>query len=1540
MLTTKKTNWLSLAFLWVGLLSSPMLLAQSVHVPTTIKFADLQLTLNEDARKQIERKAQQLREDTAYYNNLRERVYTYLPIIMRTLKAQGLPEDMAYVALKETSLLQANVDERKMPAGVWKITPNQNDDWKLRLVINSKIDERKHLGLATAALARKMKNDNYSLRNWLNTVLAYGFGYMEVSQTANPQDKGATTMQLHGQTNPYLIDLLAYMVVFKDTDFKPSPKSLTLLEYSDSKDKSLNLLAKMVGLSEMQLRAYNPWLAAKSVPDDKSYTVYFPATEAQKEEMRTILNKQNTMLPIEQYQQTDFPLVIKQQSVNINDKIYTFVSANGLKAIMVDTKDTPANLIKMTKDLSLSKFVRYNDIKETDTLFANLPYYLEEKRKTAEVPFHDLAAKETYWLVAQKYGMQYESLLDFNRMTEKDPAQVGRLLWLQSKRDKNTQVEIRTIAAPIESEPTNLKNQTNNSTGVLAANAAPEDPNFNYYTAIDTENIYDVSWRLGVRVDSLRKWNNLKDEIGIDKGRRLIVGRKPAIKPTIDNTVATNQTNQTATQTNGTTNPSTEISKTAENVIKENAVKNLPKQLTHTVQSKEGLAAVARKYGVALKTLIADNKIADPNKVKAGDKLVVNNPTLLPPTNTTTTQNATPNATPNTTNGATLPQAGTGTPANNTAVATNTQNTTQPNTTQNTTQNTTPPNTQSTATFEMTKTTTNPTQPFVEQPFLKDSVYLVRNDNENFESIAKKLNLPKKGEYDYSLYLKMWNPTAIDREVTTTEILPKGFVVRLADKPLTISQEAIKAAMGEGTAPTNATPNTNTGIATNTPDLVTANTVVAVRYEDYKDSTYMVQSGEYLYLIAKKTGLPDYRYLLRWNGYKTENPKLDIGDRLIVKGDLSVPIENTPMRNGKVHHTQLGENIYSIAKFYNTSADSLAKWNGLQVDSVLPLGKDLIVSNSSFHTVQKGENLVSIAKAYNMSVEDFAKLNKMGVHDKLAINQKLLVETPIFATSQPNYLTASGKDPVQTTAAAQPFQNIYLVYNDGETLKSIAEKLKLPDVADSPFSTYMKQWNNVEENQALPKGTAVKIAENAVMPAAEQIQAAMQQNQTASNPNQQNTGLNTNAVGNQTTQNLNKDALLTAPQTKAPKKYTSSQPFKDVHIVRLPNETLQTIAEKYKFQPIGGHDYALYMQTWNNATSTNEALPLGKAVRLTDTAVLPSAEDVAALQSSFPPTAGNGTHTVQANETLYTIAKQYNIDKKYLEVWNKVDDDTPLKSGQVLIVQGNMQTEVPQYSKFYTDTYHIAQDGETLTEIAKFHNISLANLLEMNNLTSKSALKEGQKLWIKPRPAFHKVWQGETIAIIAELYEITTQDIYSWNNFPANYVLKQGETIIVSQSAVLPPKIEEQPLPPTAPKEEVQPVAIPQNLQNGYFAQMGESITDVCRRFGISTIDFKLWNQLPYNADKLEEGRKYYLVAPPVVKSAPAGNANTNVNPTVNPNKATTTANLQRYTVGKNETLYAVARKFNISIYQLREWNNLKSDVVKEGDNLVVGKNK
>ena len=123
-------------------------------------------------------------------------------------------------------------------------------------------------------------------------------------------------------------------------------------------------------------------------------------------------------------------------------------------------------------------------------------------------------------------------------------------------------------------------------------------------------------------------------------------------------------------------------------------------------------------------------------------------------------------------------------------------------------------------------------------------------------------------------------------------------------------------------------------------------------------------------------------------------------------------------------------------------------------------------------------------------------------------------------------------------------------------------------------------------------------------------------------------------------------------------------------------------------------------------------------------------------------------HTVEAGETLYSIAARYGVDPRLLRISNGVGQSGTLAVGQTLAVQR-------------VETFHIVQQGETLTSIAEQYGISLRELYRNNyGLGGQRQVQTGEKLVI----AYDE----------ARLGEIVTNG-YAYPNIP------QGEL-----SAVLP----------------------------------------------------------------------------------------------------------------------------------------------------------
>lgn len=104
-----------------------------------------------------------------------------------------------------------------------------------------------------------------------------------------------------------------------------------------------------------------------------------------------------------------------------------------------------------------------------------------------------------------------------------------------------------------------------------------------------------------------------------------------------------------------------------------------------------------------------------------------------------------------------------------------------------------------------------------------------------------------------------------------------------------------------------------------------------------------------------------------------------------------------------------------------------------------------------------------------------------------------------------------------------------------------------------------------------------------------------------------------------------------------------------------------------------------------------------------------------------------------------------------------------------------------------------------------------------------------------------------------------------------------------------------------------------------YIVQEGEGIYDIAQKNGIQLQYLLDYNNLK-NADAVRAGT--ILSLKPGLK--PAGKEKAGLN------------KVKIHIVAAKEGLYAIARKYNVSVQQLKEWNNLSSNELKIGQQLIV----
>ncbi len=111
-------------------------------------------------------------------------------------------------------------------------------------------------------------------------------------------------------------------------------------------------------------------------------------------------------------------------------------------------------------------------------------------------------------------------------------------------------------------------------------------------------------------------------------------------------------------------------------------------------------------------------------------------------------------------------------------------------------------------------------------------------------------------------------------------------------------------------------------------------------------------------------------------------------------------------------------------------------------------------------------------------------------------------------------------------------------------------------------------------------------------------------------------------------------------------------------------------------------------------------------------------------------------HRVQRGENLSLIASRYKCTVDDIRVWNDLRGSL-INEGQKLVVYVNERHKVTETSTASSNSssksnsqYHTVQPGDTLWGIAKKNNITISDLMRLNNIGRNEPLKVGSRLKI------------------------------------------------------------------------------------------------------------------------------------------------------------------------------------------------------------------
>jgi membrane-bound lytic murein transglycosylase D len=213
-----------------------------------------------------------------------ERAGKYRDMISKALRAQGVPQDLIYLAVAESGFQPQVVNASSGAGGMWQFMPFRG---AYGLERNGFFDERFDPQQSTVAYAKYMKELYNQFGDWYLAMAAYNWGPGRV-QHAVAKTGYADFWQLYrlnalpAATKSYVPSIIAAAIMAKNpkqyglTDLVPDAPVLSD-DVATSYAIDMRLVADLTNSTLPEIVALNPALLRLTTPNDIPYDLHLPA---------------------------------------------------------------------------------------------------------------------------------------------------------------------------------------------------------------------------------------------------------------------------------------------------------------------------------------------------------------------------------------------------------------------------------------------------------------------------------------------------------------------------------------------------------------------------------------------------------------------------------------------------------------------------------------------------------------------------------------------------------------------------------------------------------------------------------------------------------------------------------------------------------------------------------------------------------------------------------------------------------------------------------------------------------------------------------------------------------------------------------------------------------------------------------------------------------------------------------------------------------------------------------------------------------------
>jgi membrane-bound lytic murein transglycosylase D len=326
-------------------------------------------------------------------------------------------------------------------------------------------------------------------------------------------------------------------------------------------------------------------------------------------------------------------------------------------------------------------------------------------------------------------------------------------------------------------------------------------------------------------------------------------------------------------------------------------------------------------------------------------------------------------------------------------------------------------------------------------------------------------------------------------------------------------------------------------------------------------------------------------------------------------------------------------------------------------------------------------------------------------------------------------------------------------------------------------------------------------------------------------------------------------------------------------------------------------------------------------------------------------------YRVKKKDNLLAIADLFDVRVSDIRNWNNIPYTKTISVGD------NLAVYVPENKKdFYASldsqssieksttkstisknnkswVFHKVKRGENLRTIAARYGVNLYELREWNNihgnkvvagkkikiLSSKNSnyIASNEKNSNKTSVYKYKVKRGDSVSGIAQKFGVSVANLKKWNGLTSNDLTSGKSLKIFNDSRIS--SLGDNTLKTSA------------NINN-YKIKAGETIATIAEHYKVSAASIRKWNNLKSN--KIIAGTNLKIYSDAGVNDIGDNNSNSGINK--KSVKKTVKKSENYYSVKHGDSLFSIAKKYGLTVDDLRSMNKLKGTKLNQGQKLKI----